>query len=202
MVSSTYACSEKHPDNDQLRLENESVSVLEWAGIDYIFLRPTSIFGTRPDGVPDRNLSHFIKWLKWPLFPLFSKGKATVRPLWGKDVGLTLYLCIKHFDVLKGKRLMYSGDKTRSFKELIVDLARITHQKVRFLYIPGWFGKMVFGVLYFVSFHKIDYREPIDRLLENRAFDTSPELLELGYRPTISPWPLKHIKLPTRLGYY
>lgn len=41
----------------------------------------------------------------------------------------------------------------------------------------------LFYGLYCLSFRHYDKREPIDRLLEDKAFDTSASLIELGYRP-------------------
>lgn len=185
MVSSTYACSRAHPDNLQVRIENESANILSNAHIEYIFLRPTSIFGLRPDGIADRNVSVFRKYIrKLPLFPLFKTGRATVRPLWGKDVGQALEICLSHFGQLKNSRLICSGDRTRHFKELIQEIARVDQRHVRFLYFPAWIARFFSRALYYISFKKKDLREPIDRLLEDRAFDTSLELIQLGYEPT------------------
>jgi len=182
MVSSTYACSKIHPDNGQLKAEKECESILRDAGIEYIFLRPTSIFGTRPDGKKDRNLSIFTDYVRrWPLFPIFARGKATVRPMWGVDVGQALMLCYDHFDELKNKALICSGDQERSFKEMLRIIAKVQGKKIHFLYLPAWLGRFVFYFQYYLSGKKKDNREKIDRLLEDRSFDTSDELLALGY---------------------
>ena len=116
LVSSTYACSKKHPDNRQLKLEIEAESILKSYDSEYVFLRPTSIFGSRPNGIKDKNISEFTKWcFKYPLFPLFGRGKAKVCPIWGKDVGLALYIIMKNIGTLSGQRLICSGDKKRTF---------------------------------------------------------------------------------------
>lgn len=183
-VSSTYACSRKHPINSMLQLEDEAAELLDKNGIEFIMLRPTSIFGTRPDGIKDRNMHIFGRYvIKLPLFPIFAKGKATVQPVWGRDVGQALFLCMRHFDELKGQRLIVSGDKERSFKEQILLLGKTMGKRVHFLYLPAWMGKGLFYGLYYLSFRHYDKREPIDRLLEDKAFDTSASLIELGYRP-------------------
>lgn len=183
LISSTYACSVKHPNNGQLKDEDKCVEICNASGISYIILRPTAIFDTRPDGKRDRNISVFSDYVnKLPLFPLFAKGRATVQPAWGGDIGLALYLCLIHFDELKNRRLIASGDVKRTFRQMIVEIGRSNGKRVRFFYVPGWLARLCFYSLYYLSFKKKDFRERIDRLLEDRAFDTSQELLELGYR--------------------
>jgi len=185
LVSSTYACSRKHPVNSQLIAEDEAARIMDATRIEYIFIRPTSVFGTRPDGVLDRNLHIFTKYVKkLPLFPLFARGRATVQPVWGRDVGQGIYLALTHFECLSKKRLTVGGDKQRTFKELITIIGTTkADRRVRFAYLPAWFGYFAFYSLYYLSFTKVDKREHIDRLLEDKAFETSSELLDLGYRP-------------------
>ena len=183
-ISSTYACSTKCPNNVTAQNEQVAEKLLIKNGIDYIFLRPTSIFGTRPDGKKDRNLSVFTNYvLKYPLFPLFKHGTATVRPCWGRDVGLALYIILTHFEELKNNKYICSGDKQRTFKELIIEIGRLYNKKVHFLYLPYWFGCLFFYSIFYISFKKIDKREQIRRLVENKAFESSQELVSLGYSP-------------------
>lgn len=184
MVSSTYALSRDIPDNSMIKEENEAASILESNNINYIFIRPTSIFGLRPDGKPDRNIAVFRKYiLKYPFFPLFKKGKASVQHVWGRDVGQAIYISLVNFDSLKNTRLTASGDKKRTFKELMSLIAKLENKKIHFIYLPGWFGYFMFYSLYCLSFTKIDKREHIQRLMEDKAFDTSIELINLGYEP-------------------
>ena len=109
---------------------------------------------------------------------------ARVRPIWGKDVGKAIFIAMNNLDSINAKRIVVSGDKERSFKELIVSLSRFMGKKVLFLYLPGWFGRAFFYALYYVSFHKIDFREKIDRLLEDKSFETSNDISRLGFCPT------------------
>lgn len=178
MISSTYGLKQDNVyNNEMMDKENYAVRLFEDNSIDYIFLRPTSVYGTRPDGVPDRNISVFTKYVrKLPLFPLFGGGKATVSPISGEDVGKALYKCLVNFDELKNKRLIIAGHKM-TFKELIIKIGNENNKKVHFIYLPRWFGRFIFYSLYYLSFKKIDYREKIDRLIEDRAFETSKELL-------------------------
>lgn len=184
MVSSTYACSIKYPNNKQLLIENETDKILSSYSCSYAFLRPTAIFGSRPNGVLDGNISTFSKWVKkMRFFPLFNRGKATVRPIWGKDVGYALYLMMNNISLINEKRLICAGDKKRTFKELIVLLGTLNNKKIRFIYLPAWFGYFIIHALYYITFKNVDVREKINRLLEDKCFETSNELLELGYTP-------------------
>lgn len=179
MISSTYGLKQDDVYNTEMMdKENYAVKLFEKNEIDYIFLRPTAIYGTRPDGVKDRNISIFTKYVKkLPLFPLFGGGKATVSPISGNEVGEALYKCLINFDTLKNKRLIIAGT-TMTFKQMILNIGKENNKKVHFIYFPKWFGKFIFYSLYYLSFKKVDYREKIDRLIENRAFKTSGELLK------------------------
>lgn len=174
MISSTYGLKQGDIyNNEMMDKENYAVSLFEQHHIDYIFLRPTAVYGIRPDGVPDRNISIFIKYVKkLPLFPLFGRGKATVSPITGREVGKALYTCLTRFDKLKGQRLIVAGP-TMTFKKLIIKLGKENNKKVHFIYFPKWFGKFVFYSLYYLTFTKVDYREKYDRLVEDRAFETN-----------------------------
>ena len=90
-------------------------------------------------------------------------------------------LCYDHFDELKNKALICSGDQERSFKEMLRIIAKVQGKKIHFLYLPAWLGRFVFYSQYYLFGKKKDNREKIDRLLEDRSFDTSDELLALGY---------------------
>lgn len=184
MVSSTYAQSKIRPNNSMIKYENEAVSILMSRKINYIFIRPTSIFGLRPDGKPDRNIAIFRNFiLRHHFFPLFNKGNASVQPIWGRDVGQALYISLIHFNYLKNKRLTVSGDKRRTFKELILLIAKMENRKIHFIYLPKWFGSFLFYLIYVFSFTKIDKREQLCRLVEDKAFNTSGEFLNFGYTP-------------------
>lgn len=175
MISSTYGLS--HGDiqnNEMMEKENYAISLFNKVNIDYIFLRPTSVYGTRPDGIKDRNISIFTKYvLSLPLFPLFNKGKASVQPIHGKEVGNALYICLEDFNNIKNNRYIISGKEKMSFKEMILTIAKKHNKKIHFIYLPGWLGKFIFYSLYYLSFKHIDKREQIDRLLEDRAFPSS-----------------------------
>ena len=74
LVSSTYSLSKKHPNNQQKLLENESCSILDSYNCKYSLILPTSIFGSRPNGTRDKNMSLFIRQINRGLFPLFAQG--------------------------------------------------------------------------------------------------------------------------------
>ena len=184
-ISSTYVFSKKNHKNKSILNENKSINIFTNNNIEYIFLRPTSIFGTRPDGIKDRNISIFTKYVnKLPLFPLFGGGKAKVQPVWGRDVGHALFILLTNFDKLKNNAYTIGGDKERSFKELLKEIAISNSINIHFLYLPKWLGYFVFYTLFCLSFGKIDKRESIRRLLEDKSFSTSKELFKFGIKIT------------------
>ena len=180
MVSSTIVYSNFYPNLKLNVFEPQIRKDFEERGVKYVFIRPTMIFGTPKD----HNISTFIRWFnKYPVFPIVGKGQANIRPVSRFDVAEGYYLILKNFDKLKHTDYIVSGEKEMTLIEMFKKIAELSGRRVKFFNVPYPFARFCVMAVYFVSFKKIDYREKLDRLTEDRAYDHDLITEEFGYSP-------------------
>lgn len=179
-VSSTIVYS-KHYPNSTLRTDEPIVrKALFEKGIRCVFLRPTMIFGT-PN---DQNISQFIRWFgKYPIFPIVKKGVATISPISRLDVAEAYWKTLNNFDKLKKDEYIVSGNECMSLYEMFKILVELQGKKTKFINIPFPFANACVLLVYLLSFKKIDYREKLNRLTEDRAYPNDIFKVELGFNP-------------------
>lgn len=181
MVSSTIVYSEHYRLVDSLA-DDEAVCIekFQHRGIRYIFLRPTMIFG-RPD---DGNISCFIRWfLKFPVFPIVKGGRATIQPVHRLDLAEGFWLVLSNLEKIDRTEYVISGQRSMTLKEMFQIICRRAGHKVVFVPVPFCLAKAGVIFLYYLSGKRIDYREKMDRLGEDRAYSHSAITEDLGYAP-------------------
>lgn len=179
VVSSTSIYSNHHTSSQKV-LESEKYmkDLFQKHDIELTIIRPTMIYGTLKDG----NISTFIKWFdKFRVFPIVGNGKALLQPVHRKDLASAYYLIMKNLDKVKGKEYVVSGDRPISLRELFNLILDCLGKKTIFINVP--FGLANFLVKFAYKICKIDYREQILRLNENRAFNCFNIKNDLGYVP-------------------
>lgn len=180
LVSSTIVYSQYYRTSYLKEDEADYVGMMTEAGLKYVFIRPTMIFGT----ATDKNISKFVGWFKkFPAFPIVKKALATIQPVHREDLAEGYWLILKNFDNLKQKEYIISGEKSMTLLEMFEKIALVLGKKVIFINVPFCFAKICVNSVYLLSFGKIDYREKLDRLTENRAYDHDAITEELGYFP-------------------
>ncbi|MBQ8684455.1 MAG: NAD(P)H-binding protein [Clostridia bacterium] len=180
LVSSTIVYSEFYKTLDLKEREVEIRQLLEERNIRYVFIRPTMIFGTPHD----RNISVFIRWfMKYPLFPIVKNGTANIQPVSRYDLAEAYWLILKNLDNLKQTEYIVSGKDCMSLLEMFRLLTDLIGKKVRFINIPFGIASAAVKAVYYLSFKKVDFREKLDRLTEDRAYPHDVIAEELGYSP-------------------
>lgn len=180
LVSSTLVYSQYYPHSPLHVFEPQIRSDFDKAGIKYVFIRPTMIFGTPKD----RNISTFIRWFnKYPVFPIVGRGQANIQPVSRLDVAEGYYLILKNFDTLKKTDYIVSGGTEMKLIEMFRKICDLSGHKVRFFNVPYGFAKFCVKAVYYCSFKRIKYMEKLDRLTEDRAYPHDLITEELGYEP-------------------
>ena len=180
LVSSTIVYSNHYKRMTLKEDEKEIVSFLKGANIRYCFIRPTMIFGTPYDG----NISRFIRWFnRFSVFPIVKKGTANIQPVSRYDVAEGYWLILKNFGNLKDTDYIVSGKDKMTLAEMFDILVKACGKKTVFINIPFFIAKAATLTVYYLSFKKIDYREKLDRLTEDRAYSHQKIAQELGYAP-------------------
>lgn len=180
MVSSTSVYSAYHSSSEKLKMaEKQMHEAFESKGISYTIIRPTMIYG-----LGDRNISTFMRWLdRYPLFPIVENGEALLQPVYKDDIGKAFYLLLTHLDEIKNQEFIVSGEKAITLKNCLEIISNSIDRKTRFINIPTPVAKGLVQFAYFVSLGKVDYREQLFRLTENRAFEHTELSNRFGFEP-------------------
>lgn len=143
-------------------------------------LRPTMIYGD----LNDRNLCVFIKMTdKLRLFPIINKGNNTIQPVWCKDLGNAYYDFLLSTNT-SNKNYVLSGKKPMTTREMLEEIATQLKVKNSFLSVPFWIAYSGSWMLFVLTFGKIDYREKVQRMVEDRAFSHDEASKDFGYCPS------------------
>lgn len=179
IVSSTSIFSAHHSSSQKV-IESESYmkDLFLRNNVDYTIIRPTMIYGTLKDG----NISVFIKWLdRFRIFPIVGKGSAMLQPVHRTDLANAYYLILNNLELVKGKEYIVSGDRKVSLHELFNLILKSLEKNTVFINVPFGLAKLLVQIAY--KCFRVDYREQLLRLNENRAFDCDEIKNELGYKP-------------------
>lgn len=181
IVSSTSIYSKySAASNKIISAEKEMKKLFAEKGISWVLIRPTMIFGT----LNDHNISTFMRWLdKYPLFPIVKNGQALLQPVNKCDIAEAYYLILINRANISHKEYIISGEKAMTLKRTLEEIARSIGKKNGFINVPFLLAGFGAKCLYIISLKKIDIREKLFRLTENRAFGHTEITTELGYNP-------------------
>ena len=179
-VSSTIIYSEYYPTSTLKEDEEYINKEFSKKDIKCVYIRPTMIFGTKND----QNISRFIGWiLKYRVFPIVNHGSATIQPVSRLDLAKMYYAVLINFDSLSSNDYIVSGDRSMTLLEMLQTIAKLANRNVRFFNVPFGFARFLVNAAYIMSFKRINYKEPLDRLTEDRAYPHERITDELGYSP-------------------
>ena len=180
LISSTSIFSKYYATQVVRAKEEDAIAALDGAGIEYTILRPTMIF----DGKNDQNVAKFAAMVKkLPVMPIVGRGKALLQPLHKSDLADAIWRVMQNPEIARNQIYTVSGQAPMTLKEMLSVLGRVQGKRVRFVNVPMGLAAPAVKAVWFVSFHKIDYREKIYRLCEDRAFDHEKISRDLGYSP-------------------
>lgn len=162
------------------KTEEEVIGLLENNKIDYTILRPTMIFGTNGDGTIER----YVKMVsKYPIVPLVNKGRSLIQPVYYQDLSKAFYKVLKSPESTKNKCYNLSGESPITMLELHVEIGNQLSKKRSFVNIPLWLACFAAWFLKICSLGKIDKRDAILRMDENRDFSHYDATQDFGYAP-------------------
>lgn len=148
--------------------------------ITYTIVRPTMIFGDLRDG----NISKFVKWLdKYPIFPIVKNGDALLQPVEKRDLGKGIYQLIINSGMTENKEYVISGEKPITLRECLKTICDTLGRKTMFINIPLPIARICVTLIYYVTVKKVDYREKLFRLTEDRSFEHREMTSQFGYNP-------------------
>lgn len=180
LVSSTIVFSNYYRTSYLKQDENTWIEKFNKSNIKYVFIRPTMIFGS-PN---DKNISVFSRWIKkYRYFPIVHNGIATIQPVHKNDLADAYYKILVNYDRLTANEYIVSGKNKMTLLEMLNLIGAVLGTKTTFINIPFWLARIAVNAVYFFSLKRIDFREKLDRLTEDRAYPHDVIAKELGYLP-------------------
>jgi len=99
-----------------------------------IIFRPNVVFGIKDIFI--NKVAVFMRYI--PFVPLINKGKVKFQPIYVGDVAQAIVNAC-NLPNIKGKIFTLCGDKTYSFKEIILLIDRVTKRKHLIISVPNMF---------------------------------------------------------------
>lgn len=163
-----------------LTLEAKIRKLADDYGIAVTILRPTMIYGD----LYDRNVATFIRMVdKLKLFPVINGARSELQPVYAKDLGDAYFEVLMNPDTTVNKSYNLSGGAPIALIDMLKTIGDQLGKKNIFVNVPfpiAYFGAWMVFIL---SFTKIDYREKVQRMIEDRVFSHEDATRDFGYRP-------------------
>src|SRR5699024_9502827 len=101
--------------------------------VDITLLRPTMIYGS----LKDKNMSRLIRVVdKFPIFPVFGRGKNLMQPVTAQDLGKAYYDVILNREITKNNNYNLSGKEEVEYKNIIKTISSILGKNIKLVHIP------------------------------------------------------------------
>lgn len=150
------------------------------SGAGLTILRPTMIYGTVRDG----NIIQFIKMVdKFSPMPVVNHADYLLQPVHAEDLGRAYYGVLSHLEETAGKNYILSGRDPVKLIDLFRIIAGELGVKRRFVSVPFPIAYAGSWVMYLLSLTKIDMREKVQRLCEDRTYPHEEAVRDFGYNP-------------------
>lgn len=149
-------------------------------GISVTYLRPTMIYGT----LNDRNMIQFIKMVdRLNPMPMVNHGRYTLQPVNCRDLGKAYWQVLSALDKTDGKSYILSGRDSLLLCELFEEIAGCLGVSRRFCSVPFPLAYAGAWGVYGLTLGKLDFREKVQRLCEDRSFPHEDAARDFGYAP-------------------
>lgn len=170
----------KSASEGYLQIEADLEAMLRGSGASVTILRPTMIYGNLNDG----NISVFIRMVdRLRLFPLVDHGAARLQPVHMSDVGRACWQVLMAPGVTAGKSYVVSGKEPIALIDILREIGRQLGRRNTFLSVPFPLAYAGARALNGLSGGRKDYRERVQRLVEERVFSHEEARRDFGYDP-------------------
>ncbi len=175
--SSTWGLSRFLTPEVQAVLDGEKA--LASSSLDSVILRPSMIYGPGDD----RNISRLRGFVSrsW-VMPIFGSGNQLVQPVYVTDVADAVVACLKREDIA-GRTYEIAGGHPITYSSMIDILCGLTGKTIFKVYVPLFLAlSLLHLAAAIVPLLKVRV-DQIRRMKEDRAFDITAAVEDLGYQP-------------------
>lgn len=148
--------------------------------ITLTILRPTMIYGNSRD----RNVIKFIKMVdKFPIMPVVNGGRYELQPVHYADLGKAFFDVLLNEERTAGKDFILSGEKPILLRDMFTEIGKNLGKNVKFISCPFLIAYPGAVVVWTLSLGKVDFREKVQRLCEDRDFPHEEATKAFGFAP-------------------
>jgi uncharacterized protein YbjT (DUF2867 family) len=143
-------------------------------------LRPSMIYGD----FRDRNMSKFIKMIdKLRIMPIINAGNSLIQPVNARDLGKAFLTVLMSPEETDGKAYDLSGERPIKMIDVFKLISQELNKKTFFISVPLNLGVLMARILKTLTLGKIDYRERVQRMGEDRNYSYDNATIDFGYNP-------------------
>ena len=171
----------KQAGEEYRRIDGEVERLCRAHGMVLTILRPTMIYGN----LTDRNVASFIRMVdRFPLMPVVRGGRYALQPVYYEDLGEAYYRVLANEEKTGGKCYVLSGGAPILLRDLLTEIgAQLGKKRVRFFSVPYCLAYSGAVGVWALTVGKLDYREKVQRLCEDRAYPHAEALRDFGFSP-------------------
>lgn len=150
-------------------------------GIEYVILRPASVYGPR-----DERLLKLFKSAAKGRFPLFGRGLGRRHMVYVDDLA-DAFLCAATAPNISGEELIIAGPQAVPLHEMLAELASVLNRRRCGPRLPLkpilWLAAVVEDTARLLKVNPPIYRRRVDFYLSDAAFSTLRAQAVLGWQP-------------------
>lgn len=149
------------------------------AGVDWVILRPTLIYGLGQD----KNISEIIRLVRrFGFFPLVGQAKGFRQPVHAEDIAAACLSALENNNIVN-RDYNLSGGETLSYREMVNRLFSTLGRRPRLICVPLWFFRLVAALLRLFPRYRHLTMQMAERMNADLVFDHTDAARDLNFNP-------------------
>lgn len=165
-----------------LKLSDAENQLQLWAtgaGVDWVILRPTLIYGLGKD----KNISEILRFIRrLGFFPLLGRAAGLRQPVHAEDIAAACLSALKTSGIAN-RAYNLSGGETLSYREMVCRLFSALGRKPRLIGIPLWVFRLLVALLRLFPRYRHWTMQMAERMNADLVFDHGEASRDLHYAP-------------------
>lgn len=164
------------------RLTDAEYQVKSWAerrSVEWVFLRPTLIYGLGRD----KNISEIVWFIsRFGFFPLFGNARGLRQPIHAEDVAAACIAALHRSDAAN-RAFNISGGETLTYRNMVTRVFDALGRRPRALNVPLWMFSLAVALFRLIPRYRHWSAAMAERMNRDLVFDHVDATRALGFKP-------------------